>query len=140
MAKDTGHGATIAFGTTTISGCVRSAQMPSFEMEAVDATCLSSQDYMELVPADVSNPGRCVITFAFDPEDVLPARGTVEDITITLAISNPANTVPATLVGSGFIAVVGLPNLVNNELIEMTVEFQFDGIGTPPTWTPEAAS
>ena len=136
---DTGQGATLVLATTGTVGCVRSAQLPDWAMEKVDASCLETTEFMRYIPSDLTDPGDIVMEVVFDATIAIPTPGTVEDITVTFPIGDPTNTVPATLTGSGFISNTGMPNMAIGELMMLTITFSFDG-DTGPAYSVEAAA
>lgn len=136
---DTGVGMTITLATTGAIGCIQTAQLPDWAMEKLDATCLDSTGFIRYIPGDLTDPGDVTMNAIFNAANDIPEPGTVEDITITFPIGDSANSVAATLTGSGFISSVTLPNAAVNELMMLTVVFSFDG-DTGPAYTQEAAS
>lgn len=133
----TGQGITVAF--TTLSGgvgCARSIQLPEWVRDAIDASCLSTTDWMQFIPADLSDPGEVEITAVFDPDLTLPDPGDLDDLTITFP-AKPGSAVQATLEGNGFFSSVGFPSVTVNGLLELTIRFKLDGdTDGAPTYTP----
>lgn len=133
----TGQGITVAFTTLTGGvGCARSIQLPEWIRDAIDASCLSSTDWMSFIPADLSDPGEVQITAVFDPDLTMPDPGDLDDITITFPAKS-GSAVAATLEGNGFFSRVGYPNVTVNGLLELNITFKLDGDSAGlPTWTP----
>ena len=136
---DTGVGMTITLATTGAVGCVRTATLPEWVMEKIDATCLDSAGFIRYIPGDLTDPGDVTMEAIFEATLDIPAPGVVEDITITFPIGDDTNTVPATLTGSGFLASTQLPTAAVNELMTLNLTFSFDG-DTGPAYTIEAAA
>ena len=136
---DTGVGMTITLGTTGDVGCVRTATLPEWAMEKIDATCLDSTGFIRYIPGDLTDPGDVTMEAIFAATNNIPEPGTVETITITFPIGDSANTVAATLTGTGFISSVQLPTAAVNELMTLNITFSFDG-DTGPAYTVEAAA
>lgn len=134
---DTGQGGTAVLGTTGAVGSVRSCKLPTWVMESIDASDLSSTGFAKKIPADLTDGGEAVFTVVFDATIAIPTPGTVETLTITLPIGQSANSDAGDLSGTGFISSVDMPNMAINELMEMTVTFTFDG-DTGPTWDVES--
>ena len=136
---DTGQGMVVTLATTGAVGCARSIQLPDWVMEKIDASCLDTTGFMRYIPSDLTDPGDVVMETIFAATNDIPEPGTIEDITITFPIGDEANTVAATLTGSGFISTTGMPNAAMNELMVLTLTFSFDG-DTGPAYTVEAAA
>lgn len=138
MSRDTGHGASAVLSSTAYAFCWTEMDMGEETIPTVNISCLSTTDYEELIPGDLKEPGTVTIPFFNDPEDAAPTLGTVETLTITLPISDSANTTAATWTGTGFLTNYKRPRFVKNEPQDGSLTFQFDGL-TGPTFTVEAA-
>jgi hypothetical protein len=133
---DTGQGGTLVLATTGAIGRIRSAQLPNWVMQAINADGLSDTGFMKKIPGDLADPGTISGTAVFAATEVPPSPGVVEEATITFPLGDVANDVAATLVGTGFLTDVGLPNMALETLMEIAYTFTFDG-GTGPAFTPE---
>jgi len=130
---DTGNGATVTFTdldggvSSTAIGSVRSINLGELSMPVVDTSHLGSTNYMTYVPGDLREPGEISMEVIFDQTAVgIPSLGTVEDIIITFPRIGTAVT-NATFTASGFFSSVSLPEIINNELMMMTITFKCDG-------------
>lgn len=137
---DTGQGATLTLSVTGAVGRIRTMQLPTWAMEKIDMTALDSVDWMCSTPGDITDPGELTAEVIFDSEIAVPAPGTIEDATVDFPIQIDTNVSAATLVGSGFLTETQLPNMATNELMVMNITFAYDGNGTVPAFTPEAAT
>lgn len=142
MAIGTGHGATIAFGTSSFTASFLS--IGSFEQtrEALDNSHLGTTNYRSKTPGDLVEPGEFTLELFFNPEDhgtsddLPPITAAAETVTITLPISNSGNTTNAAFAGSAFVTSWGSPEMVTDSLMQSTVTVQW---ATGPTYTEEAA-
>ncbi len=133
---DTGHGATITFGT---SGFTADFRVIGEHQEAggkIDITHLGSGDTNQYLPQDTIDPGEIELELIFDSAATLPPLHTPETITITLPTPDGLTT-PATLIGTGFGIDRTKPAAKTNELSMAKYKIAFDGL-TGPDWTPAA--
>lgn len=138
MGKGTGHGATISFSSSGFTGAIRSIAAVENEMEKVEDTTLSDDDFKTYIPGDVSEPGDFELTVAIDNEDAVPALGTVETITITAPLQT-GQSAAASCAGTGFIRKRTIsPEYGTNKLQEAKLMVSFDG-KTGPAHTPAVA-
>jgi|DEB0MinimDraft_3_1074331.scaffolds.fasta_scaffold61550_2 hypothetical protein len=136
---DTGNGGTLTLSSTGSVGSVRSLNLGEHSLPSIDSSHLGTTNWISSIPGDLADPGEVQIEAIFDQDTAgIPSLGTVEDITITFPIVNAANGTNATYTASGFLTNASLPELVNNELMMMTLTFKLDGVGTEPTFTAEA--
>ena len=133
MAIDTGHGATITFSSTGGTWLCRQISGPEVALPVVDSTYLGTSTERSKLPGDLDDWGPVTLEILYQGTQGLPARGTVQTITITHPIAT-GNTVPANLAGTGFINKVVYPTFQTNELQIGTIEFTYDGT-TGPTYT-----
>jgi len=131
---DTGNGATVTFtaldgtSSSTAIGNVRSVNLGEQSMPVIDTSHLGTTNYLTSIPGDLQDPGEISMEVIFDQDTVgIPSLGTVEDIIITFPIVTTGNTTNATYTASGFFSSVSLPEVVNNELMMMTLTFKCDG-------------
>ena len=136
MAMDTGHGATIGFGTTGLTYKWRKIGAVEQAGESVEDTDLSNTYYKTFLPGDVYEPGEFEIEYCWNAKDELPALGTVETITITLPSADGVLSA-ADLEGTGFImSRTAFPELATNGLQIGKMKVAFDGAGgVAPTFT-----
>jgi hypothetical protein len=139
MAMDTGHGASITFGTSALSYAWRKIGAVEQAGESVEDTALSNLYYKTFLPGDVIEPGEFEVEYCWGSKTALPAIGVVETITITLPSSNGVLS-QADLEGTGFImSRTAFPELSTNGLQVGKMKIAFDGAGgEPPVFTPAA--
>lgn len=132
---DTGHGATITFGTSSIAWNWLTIDPGERMREPVNTTYLSSTapTYMA---GDLQESGEAVLTFQFDPHGTATKYATTtteETVTITWPIA-PGGSAGATLAGTGLVTRVKFPQFQTNQLQvgEMTVKWTGT---TPPAFT-----
>jgi len=128
----TGNKGTITFGTSAlVLSWTRIGEWQGTRGKLpVDA--LATDGFRPYIPDDLSEPGEIEAEAYFDPTK---AGAAAETITITYP-KKAAGTSP-TLVGSGFLIMVGLPELVNGQVSKQKVRVAFDGV-TGPAFTPES--
>lgn len=133
---DTGHGATLTFGTTGFTLNRRMIGGSEFELPDVNKSHLGTTGFEEYMPGDLEEPGEFEAECEFTPGAAgsIPARGTVETITQTYPIAT-GQSAGGTLAGTGYIKKVGTPELRTNTLMVVKVTVKWDGV-TGPTFTP----
>lgn len=137
MAGLTGQGTTVALTTGGSVACVRSITLPTWSMEAIDASCLSDTGFMKKIAADLTDGGTVQVTAVFEAVDTPFAPDGVQDtITVTLPSAGATGGV---LSGTGFISECTLPSVEIGGLLEQSFTFTFDG-ETGPTYTAGTAS
>lgn len=132
---DTGHGGTIAFGTSSRGLNWLTIDPGERSRPAVDITHLASTTPTYMV-GDLEEPGEVTLTFQWDPAGTAGWYATstaAETVTITWPVA-PGGTTAATYAGTGIVTRVRFPNLQTNQVQtgEMTVKWTG---GTPPAWT-----
>ena len=128
-----GEGATATFPGIT-SACARSISVSGFSVDKIDATCLDSDNFKEYVPSFLKEPGEVSATFRFTGELPVADVGTIGTATISFGLLD-GETTAASLTGSGFLTDVSTSEINGTSLVEMTVTFAFDGVGTEPAFT-----
>ena len=135
--KDTGHGATIAFGTSGFTAKWRKIGAVEHAGEKVDSTTLDASGFKTFLPGDILDPGEVELEIAFDSEGDQPTALEAETITITFPLA-PGQATPATLAGTGFtMSFTASPEMSTNTLQVGKLKVAFDG-ETGPAWTPAA--
>jgi hypothetical protein len=134
---DTGHGASVTFGTTGGTWLVREINSPGqFTRPRVQTTYLgtsaaSGQTYM---PGDLDDHEEVELTIVYQTTQGLPARGTAnETITVTFPISAGGSSA-STVAGNGFITGADYPPLQTNTLQEGKIRFSWANL---PTFTAQ---
>lgn len=132
-APATGNGTTITFGTTGLAANVYSIGEFSHELAALDTSHLGTTGFMTNMPDDLESPGEFEIEIEFDTEEDIPARGTVETITITYP-QRTGETAAANHAGTGYIRRWTNTELKNGQVQRAKVLVAWDG-ETGPTFT-----
>ena len=128
----TGQGTTVSLTTGGSVACVRSITMPSFSIDAIDASCLSDTGFMKKISADLVDGGTVQVTAVFPlGGDIATVNGDQDTITVTLPDGGA-------LSGSGFVSEATLPSVEIGGLLESTLTFTFDGM-TGPTYSAGSA-
>jgi hypothetical protein len=138
--RDTGHGATVTFGTTAWSGKLVSIPTNfSLTRPPVDITHLGTSGEREYMAGDVSELGPVTLDVAFESATGLPSPTTTpETITITWPLAPGGGGVTAANIsGTGVISGIAYPSMQTNTMQQGQITFQYDG-NTGPTWTAEA--
>lgn len=134
---DTGHGATVTFGTTSWAGKLRGIPTNlQITRPRVDKSHLATSGQREYMPGDLEELGEVTLDVLFEQGRGLPSTGsTAETITITFPL-NPADgsAAAATLAGTGFITGTQQPALQTGQEMVGQITFSYDG-GTGPTFT-----
>ena len=134
-----GQGGVLALSLDTTISRVRSIQLPDWSTEPVDFTGLSDLEWFQFIAATLKNGGLLVAECYFNTEIARPSVRVVQQATYTFPIQTAGNGTAGVLVGSGFVTNVGFPNAAVGEPMMETISFQFDGVGTKPSYTTEVA-
>jgi len=138
--RDTGHGASVTFGTTSWSGKLISIPTNlNLARPRVDISYLGTSGQREYMPGDLEDIGEITLDVAFEAKTGLPATSTAaETITVTWPIAPGGGGVTAAnLAGTGFITSISYPPMQTNIIQTGKITISFDGF-TGPTWTAEA--
>ncbi len=132
MAGLTGQGTTVALTNGGTVACIRSLTLPTWSMDAIDASCLSDTGFMKKIAADLVDGGnvQCTVVFEAADEPFTP-DGSSDTITVTLP---SAGSTGGILTGTGFVSECTLPSMEIGGLLEQSFTFTFDG-ETGPTYT-----
>ena len=130
---DTGHGATIAFGTTTLMGCARQITLPNWVQSMIDSSCLDTDTFRRKVPSDLMEGGQITSELVFDATVAIdPADFKLRQLcTVTLPISVEGNTTNATFTAWGYIEALQFPALLSDALQMASLTFNCDGDDDP---------
>lgn len=135
----TGNTGTISLGTSVLQFSFTKIGEYQQTRGKLEASHLGTSGFKEYIPDDLSDPGEIEVEGLFDAsKDLESISAVAETITITYPKEDSGNNA-ATLVGTGFIIMVGLPELVNGAVSKQKVKVAFDGDGTPPAFTEEQA-
>ena len=133
---DTGHGATISFGSSLYAFNWTAIDIGEETIPDVDRTHLATSGFREYIPGDLATPGEVTVAFQHDSNAAAITLGLVQSITVTLPIPT-GGAAGAYWAGTGYIKRVKRPNLATDELQVGELTVMFDGI-TGPTLTPTA--
>ena len=132
---DTGHGATLTFGTTAWAGTVRGmSKNLAKTLQVVNISHLATSGQQETMPGDLEELGEVELDVLFAAVTGLPVTGTVETITITFPLQATGATTAANIAGTAFIVSIEYPPLQTNQEMLGKIRIKYDG-ATGPTWT-----
>lgn len=132
---DTGHGATVTFGTTAWTGKLRGIPTGLTKtLQVVNISHLATTGQQETMPGDLEELGEIDCDVLFEAVTGLPVTGTVETITITFPLQASGATTAANLAGTAFITMIGYPALQTNGEMLGKIKIKYDG-NTGPTFT-----
>lgn len=124
----TGHGATITFGTSSFTGSITAIGGFTTTREALDTSHLGTSTYRTFTPGDLIDAGEFEVTLLYDADEQPPISGAAETVTITLPDSNPASGGGATIAGSAFVTQFTTPEIATDQLL--TASFTVKWAGT----------
>lgn len=131
---DTGHGATVTFGTTSHAFNWTNINAGTISKPAVPTSHLGTTGEMTFIAGDLIDAGEATIQFQFDSGNNLPAMSTAaETVTITWPTTT-GQTSPATYAGTALITSMAFGDLVSETIQSGTMTVKWDG-GTGPTFT-----
>lgn len=127
---DTGHGATLTFGTSAYAFNWTSIDSGEKSRPPIETTHLGTTGERTFMPGDLDDAGELTVPFQWD--------NTLDEITTTTTAETITVTYPggATLAGTGLITRVKRPNLQTGEVSMGEITVKWDG-GTGPTFTKE---
>lgn len=136
MAIDTGHGATITFGTQGGTWrCTRIAGHAETRPK-VNTSYLATTGFGETMPGDLVECGDFTVQVQFQGSQGLPTMVAAETITITHPTASGEST-PANVAGTGYVTRRKFPDMETNALKIGEFDIVFDGV-TGPTLTAAA--
>ena len=142
FSPSTGHGATLAFGTTTAWVAEYTTIGGSEQTrDSITTSHLGTTDYHTKIAGDLVNPGGFDAEFWYNPlltePDVLnlpPVTLAAETITVTLPKAGIAAGSAATIAGTGFVTSFSTPELTSDGLMTGSLHVDWaDG----PSFTEE---
>lgn len=131
----TGNGGTIALGTSAIVLSVTKISEWQPTRGKLDVSHLGSTGFKKQMADDLADPGEVEVEALFDPTKAL---GSIQAVAETITVTYPkegSGSAP-TLVGTGFLIAVSLPELVNGSVSKQKYKLAFNG-GTGPAFTKE---
>lgn len=135
VKPDTGHGATVTFGTSAWAGLIRA--IPSNvakSIPVVNISNLATTTNELTMPGDLAAITECELDVLFASATAMPALGVEETITITFPLQSSGASVAANIAGTGFISGITFPPLQTNQENIGKIKFQYNG-STGPTFT-----
>lgn len=139
-APDTGHGATLTFGTTSWAGWIRGVPTSlAISRPVVNVSHLGTSGQQETMVGDLEELGELEFDVLFSAKTGLPATSTApETITVTLPLQPTGGAVTAAnIAGTGVIVGVTYPPMQTNQEMIGKIRVKFDGY-TGPTFTATA--
>lgn len=138
LAK-TGNTGTIALATSAIAFPWTKIGEWQATREKLEVSSLATADFKEYEPGDLSEPGEIEVEGYFEGKDEFEGKikAAAETITVTYPKTDSASAAGANLAGTGFLMMIGLPELVNGSLMKAKFKIGFDG-KTGPAYTKEA--
>ena len=125
MATVTGNGTTFALSVGTVARVI-SINGFSETLDSIDNNALDTDGHDQYVAGDTTHHGEITMDVVFDPAALTTFAGAT--VTGTLTFSDTS-----TLSGTGFITERSFGTVANNERIEGTITWRFDG-ETGPAW------
>lgn len=132
--SDTGNGVTLTLGTSGWTLNVVSIAVAGQTLEMLDDSDLATTGHVEKLAADLTDAGSFTATCRLNQSGDVPVPvKTAESATITFGLLSGESTA-ATLAGTGNVTAGGDINIANNEIMNTTLTFTWDG-RTGPTFT-----
>lgn len=138
---DTGHGATVTFGTTSWSGKIRGIpQNLTRTRPVVNISHLGTTGEQETMPGDLTELGEVELDVLYEASVGLPSFAAApETVTITYPLQATGGAVTAANVaGTAFVTHCGDPPLQTNQEMIAKIRIKFNG-ATGPTFTAAAS-
>lgn len=132
--SDTGAGVTLALGTSGWTLNVISISVAGQTLDMLDDSDLATTGHMEKLAADLTDAGSFTASCRFNQSGDIPVPvTTAETATITFGLLSGEMTA-ATLAGTGNVTAGGDINIAQNEIMNTSLTFTWDG-RTGPTFT-----
>lgn len=138
--RDTGHGASVTFGTTSWSGKLKGIPTNlSRKAPPVEITYLGSSTNKEYMAGDLADLGEVTLDVAYESKTGLPALSTApETVTITWPLApGGGGATAANIAGTAVITGVVYPPMQTGTMQIGQITIQYTG-ATGPTYTAEA--
>jgi hypothetical protein len=133
MAIDTGHGATITFGTQGGTWRAISITGHAETVPVVDTSYHATTTTRTNMPGDLKECSTFTVRVQFQGNQGLPTLTTAETVTVTHAVASGENTA-ATIAGTAYVTRRKYPDLETNTLKIGEFDIQWSGT-TGPTFT-----
>lgn len=134
-ATQTGHGATVGFGTSTFTAPMTSITPDEQSRPVLDNSHLGTTDYRSKIPGDLVDAGGFSVSGFYDADQQPPILNNPETITVTLPDSDPSTGAGATIAGSAFADSWSIGEITTDNLIPYDMHVTW---GTGPTYTDES--
>ena len=135
---DTGHGASITFGTTSWTGRIKKVNGIEVSKDAVETTYLGTSTNKTFMAGDLQTWTNLKLEVLFMGKDGLPALGSTEEtVTWTFPLPGGSAATAPNIAGTGLITRVKYPDHVTGELQMGEIEVTWTGT-TGPTYTAAA--
>jgi hypothetical protein len=129
---DTGHGATVTFGTSSWTGNIIDVTPPVHSRPEIEANHLTLATFEKTLAGDLVKLEPSPITFEFDPDTEPPYSAVDELITITFPVPSGGST-GATFAGDGRFISFAPPQLATNQ--KMVATGVISWAGTNVAWS-----
>lgn len=133
MAIDTGHGATLTFGTQGGSYSITNIGGHEETRPVVDTSHLGTTTNRTSMPGDLAELPAFTVSFFFDGTTGCPTFAVAETVTVTHPLAAGGSTA-ANIAGTAYVIRRKHPDLTTNEMQVGEVDIVWDG-GTGPTLT-----
>lgn len=132
----TGNSGTITLGSSSLAfGFTKIGEWQATRGK-LESSVLATASFKEYEPDDLAEPGEIEVEGLFEGKDTVDDIGNAaETITVTYPKTD-GEAVAGSLVGTGFLIMQGLPELVNGQLMKAKFKIAFDG-KTGPAYTAE---
>lgn len=130
-----GHGAAVAFGTSTFTSPIVSITPDAQTREVLDSSHLGSTTWRSKLPADLVEAGGFSCSGFYDTNVQPPITAAAETITVTLPDSVPASGAGATIAASGFVDSWSIGEITSGSLIPYEMHITW---ATGPTFSDES--
>ena len=116
-STQSGHGATITFGTSTFTAPVTSITPDEVSRDVHDTSHLGTVDYRTKIPGDLVDAAGFSASGWYDTDQQPPITADAETITLTMPDSAPATGGGATIAASGFVDSWSIGEVTTGALI-----------------------
>jgi len=139
VTPKTGNTGTIALGTSAVAFPFTKIGEWQTTRGKLESSSLATADFKEYEPDDLCEPGEVEVEGWFEGKDEFDSliNNVAETITVTYPKTDPTSAAGANLAGTGFLIMIGLPEMVNGALMKAKFKIAYDG-KTGPAYTKEA--
>lgn len=126
ITGDTGNGSTVTFASgITATLKVRRINFSAESVGKIDTSHLGTSGTRTFIPEDLTDATTLDLEVIWDTFDPKPVTGTtLGNVTVTFPLRT-GETEEATVVAKGYVSMVQLPGLANNELQVMQLQIQY---------------